>query len=118
MKYQKRGLYFGHMISCETGRSFLHYLNYGCFCGVGGAGSPVDDLDTYVYHYLILFINNRGWQDKANTSKIPLRKITMQVLRYKQRKSRKIQLNFCGKNCRITLKVNSSKDFHGTDISI
>ena len=50
----KRGLYFGHMISCETGRSFLDYLDYGCFCGLGGGGTPVDDVDGYV-HVLITF---------------------------------------------------------------
>ncbi|XP_028405652.1 phospholipase A2 A2-actitoxin-Cgg2a-like [Dendronephthya gigantea] len=43
---QKRGLYFGHMISCETGRSAVDYLDYGCFCGLGGRGTPVDELDT------------------------------------------------------------------------
>ena len=49
VNHQKKGLYFGLMISCETGRSSFDYLDYGCFCGLGGAGTPVDDLDKYVY---------------------------------------------------------------------
>ncbi|XP_028405650.1 neutral phospholipase A2 3-like [Dendronephthya gigantea] len=48
---RKRGLYFGLMISCETGRSFIHYLDYGCFCGLGGKGTPVDKLDTCCYEH-------------------------------------------------------------------
>ena len=42
----KRGLItFGFMIDCATGRSALDYIGYGCWCGFGGKGSPVDNVD-------------------------------------------------------------------------
>jgi len=36
---------FGFMILCATGRNPLDYNGYGCFCGLGGEGTPVDDTD-------------------------------------------------------------------------
>ena len=36
---------FGRMIKCATKRSPLDYINYGCYCGLGGRGHPVDDTD-------------------------------------------------------------------------
>ncbi|XP_078395856.1 basic phospholipase A2 nigroxin A-like [Cetorhinus maximus] len=37
------------VLSCTTGKNFLQitwrYLNYGCWCGVRGAGKPVDGTD-------------------------------------------------------------------------
>ena len=76
MKYQKRGLYFGHMISCETGRSFFDYLNYGCFCGLGGAGTPVDDLDTCCFKHDKCY-------DDLHTKKICHLKTSVYLITYK-----------------------------------
>ncbi|XP_077457371.1 phospholipase A2 [Stigmatopora argus] len=37
---------FGKMIECaQPGVSPLKYNDYGCWCGFGGTGNPVDDLD-------------------------------------------------------------------------
>ncbi|KAL9984693.1 hypothetical protein ACROYT_G007019 [Oculina patagonica] len=36
---------FGVMISCAVGRAPLDYDGYGCFCGLGGEGTPVDETD-------------------------------------------------------------------------
>ncbi|XP_059842808.1 phospholipase A2-like [Hypanus sabinus] len=37
---------FGNMIKCAIpGVNPLKFNNYGCYCGVGGSGTPVDDLD-------------------------------------------------------------------------
>ncbi|XP_026549741.1 basic phospholipase A2 S2-22-like isoform X2 [Notechis scutatus] len=38
---------FGNMIQCANhgSRPSLDYMNYGCYCGPGGSGTPVDDLD-------------------------------------------------------------------------
>ncbi|XP_078702812.1 acidic phospholipase A2-like [Branchiostoma floridae x Branchiostoma belcheri] len=38
-------LQFGVMISHVTGRSAFDYLEYGCYCGIGGSGTPIDDID-------------------------------------------------------------------------
>lgn len=39
---------FGIMVYCMTGRFALDYNNYGSYCGVGGSGTPVDDVDRYL----------------------------------------------------------------------
>ena len=36
---------FGKMIECATGRSRWDYNDYGCYCGWGGTGDPMDDTD-------------------------------------------------------------------------
>uniref|UniRef100_R4FK41 PLA2-Pse-2 n=1 Tax=Pseudonaja modesta TaxID=340912 RepID=R4FK41_9SAUR len=38
---------FSNLITCANrgSRSWLDYAHYGCFCGSGGSGTPVDDLD-------------------------------------------------------------------------
>ncbi|XP_078581482.1 uncharacterized protein LOC144864921 isoform X2 [Branchiostoma floridae x Branchiostoma japonicum] len=42
---EKNLLQFAKMIWTVTGRNPLDYNNYGCYCGQGGAGTPVDDID-------------------------------------------------------------------------
>ncbi|XP_036000474.1 phospholipase A2-like isoform X1 [Fundulus heteroclitus] len=37
---------FGEMITCaQPGVNPLAYNEYGCWCGLGGGGTPVDDVD-------------------------------------------------------------------------
>nr|KAF6444805.1 phospholipase A2 group IIC [Molossus molossus] len=37
---------FQRMVKLVTGRSaFFTYYGYGCYCGLGGKGTPVDDTD-------------------------------------------------------------------------
>ena len=36
---------FGLMILRVTKRNPLDFNGYGCYCGLGGEGKPVDDLD-------------------------------------------------------------------------
>lgn len=43
----KRAIYqLADMIKCTTGRSIWKYAFYGCWCGKGGKGSPVDATDS------------------------------------------------------------------------
>ncbi|VDO92346.1 unnamed protein product [Soboliphyme baturini] len=37
---------FGDVIKCVTGLSPWKYNGYGCWCGKGGHGTPVDGIDT------------------------------------------------------------------------
>ena len=36
---------FGLMVACATKRNPLDFNGYGCYCGIGGGGTPVDRLD-------------------------------------------------------------------------
>lgn len=36
---------FGGMVACSTNRSMFDYVDYGCWCGSGGSGKPVDQTD-------------------------------------------------------------------------
>lgn len=47
---------FGTMIQCATPRSFWDYMDYGCYCGYGGRGTPVDALDRQVEPYPFIFV--------------------------------------------------------------
>uniref|UniRef100_A0A0K0EGK9 Phospholipase A2 n=1 Tax=Strongyloides stercoralis TaxID=6248 RepID=A0A0K0EGK9_STRER len=33
------------MAECELGYSAITYNNYGCWCGAGGSGTPIDGID-------------------------------------------------------------------------
>ena len=46
---QKRNSWqFANMMSCVTGRNSVDYIDYGCYCGMGGKGQPIDDVDWQV----------------------------------------------------------------------
>ncbi|XP_020624285.1 phospholipase A2, minor isoenzyme-like [Orbicella faveolata] len=45
VSHKRSVLEFGLMISCAVERSPLDYNGYGCFCGLGGEGTPLDDTD-------------------------------------------------------------------------
>jgi secretory phospholipase A2 len=47
-RYRRNLVQFAKMIGEATGRNPLDYNGYGCFCGVGGFGKPVDNLDRHV----------------------------------------------------------------------
>ena len=45
MPIKRAVLQFGLMVSCATGRNMFDFNGYGCWCGLGGKGAPVDELD-------------------------------------------------------------------------
>ncbi|XP_027045607.1 basic phospholipase A2 homolog 1-like [Pocillopora damicornis] len=42
---QRNLVQFHNMIKCTTSRSSLYYVDYGCYCGYGGTGNPLDATD-------------------------------------------------------------------------
>ena len=42
---------FGSMVECETNSDKWRYNGYGCWCGFGGAGKPLDGLDRCCYEH-------------------------------------------------------------------
>lgn len=49
-------LQFGKMIECvQPGVNALKYNEYGCWCGFGGSGTPVDDLDRWLLFVLVVW---------------------------------------------------------------
>ncbi|XP_068744280.1 acidic phospholipase A2 Cc1-PLA2-like [Montipora capricornis] len=42
---------FGNMIACSTNQSMWDYSDYGCWCGYGGSGKPVDATDRCCYEH-------------------------------------------------------------------
>ena len=43
--YKRSAVNFGAMIWCAVVRNPLDYNGYGCFCGLGGGETPLDDTD-------------------------------------------------------------------------
>ncbi|XP_041475997.1 acidic phospholipase A2-like [Lytechinus variegatus] len=44
-KEKRSLLQLNTVISCYTGKSGFDFNGYGCWCGLGGSGNPVDDVD-------------------------------------------------------------------------
>ncbi|XP_040212803.1 group 10 secretory phospholipase A2 [Rana temporaria] len=45
IRHKRAILDLAEMIECGTGLSPLAYVGYGCYCGIGGKGSPKDKAD-------------------------------------------------------------------------
>ena len=47
-RYRRNVYQFKGMIECATTKSAFAYNGYGCYCGMGGKGKPVDETDRFV----------------------------------------------------------------------
>ncbi|XP_032818144.1 acidic phospholipase A2 homolog isoform X1 [Petromyzon marinus] len=45
LRHRRNVVQFGNMIECRMNRQPLDYYGYGCHCGFGGKGAPVDPTD-------------------------------------------------------------------------
>ncbi|XP_068708644.1 basic phospholipase A2 homolog 1-like [Montipora foliosa] len=45
IRTQRNLIQFHNMIGCGTNRTSAYYVDYGCYCGYGGGGEPVDETD-------------------------------------------------------------------------
>lgn len=45
LRAKRNPVQFGAMILCKVGRNPLDYNGYGCWCGLGGKGETVDEID-------------------------------------------------------------------------
>ena len=61
VKYRRSLYQFYQMISCATNNNPLKYNDDGCFCGLGGQGTPVDNLDRWTFlEYPVHFFQRGG----------------------------------------------------------
>ncbi|KAM8865683.1 phospholipase A2-like [Synchiropus picturatus] len=63
---------FGGMIQCvQPGVSPLKYNDYGCWCGLGGSGTPVDDLDMCCHVHDKCYEKSRKTPGCTNIADLP-----------------------------------------------
>ncbi|KAJ8040433.1 Phospholipase A2, membrane associated [Holothuria leucospilota] len=45
LRHRRDVTQLGELIECQTGRSAMDYISYGCWCGIGGSEEPLDETD-------------------------------------------------------------------------
>lgn len=58
MKFSNSVIDFNTMVMCAFRSTLYPFVPYGCYCGFGGYGIPMDPIDTYAIKYsIILYIS-------------------------------------------------------------
>ncbi|XP_071953773.1 uncharacterized protein [Antedon mediterranea] len=94
---------FGTMIQCTTGIDPLEFVGYGCYCGFGGEGKPVDHIDGCCQQHDLCYLK------AVNTKKCPSSSFTYVAwyrLKYSECGTANADISCCPANSYSWYKVN------------
>lgn len=82
------------MVECETNNNKWMYNGYGCYCGFGGTGEPLDGVDRWSYGGKLPRFLSQILIDRSGTNLIKIRRVHGNIVKFVSKTKSKISARF------------------------